>query len=99
LIAPPKADFDLDNDVDGHDFLVWQRGLGLTEATREQGDANGDGTVDGADLAILQSQFGLTPNLAATSAVPEPATACLALAFLGGIAVRRRRRRRGPTRR
>lgn len=92
LIAPPRADFDLDNDVDGNDFLVWQRGVGLSEnATRQQGDANGDGRVDGADLAILQTQFGLSPAVAAASAVPEPAGICLALFALGWAASRRRR--------
>jgi hypothetical protein len=28
-LLPASGDFDLDNDVDGADFLAWQRGLGL----------------------------------------------------------------------
>jgi hypothetical protein len=54
------ADFDQDGDVDGGDFLAWQRGLGSTgaAATLAKGDANGDQIVNAADLAILRSEFG-----------------------------------------
>ena len=50
------ADFDDDNDVDGRDFLTWQRGL-AAGTTHAQGDANDDGTVDAADLAIWLQQY------------------------------------------
>ncbi|QDS98747.1 FG-GAP repeat domain-containing protein [Adhaeretor mobilis] len=30
LATPPTGDFDIDGDVDGADFLVWQRGFGTT---------------------------------------------------------------------
>jgi hypothetical protein len=56
--AEPDADFDGNGQVDGHDFLAWQRGLGAAAATPEQGDADGDSDVDGEDLVIWQSQFG-----------------------------------------
>jgi hypothetical protein len=46
-IALNDADFDNDNDVDGADFLVWQRGLGATGASNGTGDANGNGVVRG----------------------------------------------------
>jgi hypothetical protein len=69
-----SADFDGDDDVDGDDFLAWQRGNGTTTgATSAQGDANGDQMVNGADLTIWQTQFGMTGASAAASAVPEPA--------------------------
>jgi hypothetical protein len=54
-----NADFDNDGDVDGRDFLAWQRGFGISgSATRSQGDANDDGNVDFEDLTIWQAQYG-----------------------------------------
>ena len=53
-----SADFDNDGDVDGRDFLVWQRGLGTTNAQKADGDADNDTDVDGNDLAIWKLQFG-----------------------------------------
>lgn len=70
-----NADFDDDGDVDGGDFLAWQRGLG-TGTQHAEGDADFDEIVDAADLAIWKAQFGPTPPLAA---IPEPATAALFL--------------------
>jgi hypothetical protein len=91
-----NADFDEDNDVDGEDFLIWQRGLGVG-STLADGDANGDNVVDAADLAVWEAQYGITPLMiatsAATSAVPEPATAVLVLlglAWLGTVGCRAR---------
>jgi hypothetical protein len=90
--APSDPDFDGDGDVDGQDFLTWQRGLGLTAQTNnDNGDADGNGTVNAADLALWRSGFGA--SVAAAGAVPEPATAVLALLFggLGVLTVRKRR--------
>jgi len=91
------GDFDSDGDVDGADFLVWQKGLGLSgSAQRMDGDANGDGNVNGADLAVWQAQFGPTAAAAAVGAVPEPASAALVvLAIAGGLAPRRKASRAG----
>jgi hypothetical protein len=84
----PNADFDADGDVDGDDFLAWQRGLGATgTATRAQGDADGDQDVDAVDLDAWRSQFG--PG-AGASAVPEPAAAGLVVACFAAAHVRRR---------
>ncbi len=46
------ADFDGDLDVDGFDFLQWQRGNGnfVGTAVKANGDANADGFVDALDL-------------------------------------------------
>ncbi|NOZ39678.1 MAG: hypothetical protein GXP24_05565, partial [Planctomycetes bacterium] len=52
-------DFDADGDVDGSDFLAWQRGAGTSSnATAAQGDANSDGAVDVEDLVIFQQDYG-----------------------------------------
>jgi hypothetical protein len=94
------GDFDFDGDVDGRDFLIWQRGFGygdgitldaLVTATRAHGDTNGDWTVDGLDLANWQANYGIAPqSLIGTVAIPEPAS--LALASLCTIALATARR-------
>jgi hypothetical protein len=86
------ADFDGDGDVDGRDFLTWQRGFGLTEQQNNSlGDANGDGDIDAADLAVWQTQYGQPSELATQTAVPEP-TSLVLLATLGlGSCFRRSR--------
>ena len=69
--AAPSADFDTDGDVDGADFLAWQRGFGtqIPNATLADGDADNDQDVDAADLGIWQGQFGSSAlPLAASSA-------------------------------
>jgi hypothetical protein len=68
-----SGDFDDDGDVDGADFLTWQRGVGANGgATAAQGDANGDGAVNEADFNIWKTQFGSPANLQAANLVPEP---------------------------
>jgi len=89
--AVSDADFDGDGDVDGSDFLTWQRGLGLTGQTNnDNGDADASGIVDAADLAAWKGQFGAA--VGAAGAVPEPATAGLALLGIFGLAAMRRKR-------
>ncbi len=77
------ADFDLDGDVDGADFLTWQRGFGQTAASHSQGDANGDNKVDHLDLLAWQGGSGSSSSQALAT-VPEPSTAGLAL-LMGAI--------------
>jgi hypothetical protein len=59
---PPAlaGDFDADGDVDGNDFLLWQRGLGTQPLVAEasHGDADGDRDVDAADLGLWSGNFG-----------------------------------------
>lgn len=83
---PSNGDFDGDGDVDGADFLTWQRGYGLTgQLDATTGDADDDGDVDDADLALWKTNFGGTPAVAAIGVVPEPAS--LALLAAGGLAI------------
>ena len=84
-LNPSNGDFDGNGIVDGADFLIWQRGYGLTgQPDATTGDANDDGVVDDADLALWKSHFGGPPAaVVAAAAVPEPATLWLAAA--GGM--------------
>jgi hypothetical protein len=76
--GPANANFDGDADVDGQDFLAWQRGFGLAGvATPADGDANLDLNVNGIDFNIWKDQFG--EPLPPAAAVPEPSTAGLAV--------------------
>jgi hypothetical protein len=55
------ADFDGDGDVDGGDFLKWQRG-------------ESPNPLSAKDLALWEVQYGTTSALATSAAVPEPTT-------------------------
>ncbi len=68
------GDFDNDLDVDGRDFLVWQKG----------GSPN---PLSSGDLALWQGQYG-TPFSATANTVPEPGT--LVLLMGGVLVVGRR---------
>jgi CSLREA domain-containing protein len=59
-----NGDVDGDGDVDGRDFLAWQRGVGRTQATRDDGDVTGNGAVDGNDLAVWQETYGEEQEIA-----------------------------------
>jgi hypothetical protein len=72
----PTGDFDNDGDVDGRDFLIWQRG-----ESPHPGSAG--------DLAAWQQNYGAGP-LGAGTAVPEPGA--IVLVILAGIASSIRRR-------
>ena len=93
------GDFDSDGDVDGGDFLAWQRGLGQASgATPADGDANADAAVDGIDLGIWQGDFGEAPfgSLgvgSASTAIPEPSCFALVLMVSGGLLLGGRARR------
>jgi hypothetical protein len=81
--TPFSADFDLDGDVDGGDFLVWQRFNGLMAGgTKSKGDANSDGKVNGADLTIWRSQVGAGGSGAAAPASEGSSTPAVAAAVV-----------------
>lgn len=70
------GDFDGDDDVDGRDFLVWQRG--------ESPDP-----LSAGDLALWQANYGMGA-LAGISAVPEPSgVTLLTLGVIAAILLRR----------
>ena len=71
LTAIVSGDFDGDGDVDGRDFLRWQRG----------GSPN---PLSAGDLALWQTNFG-AGGLVAISAVPEPSTALLLMIGAFGL--------------
>ncbi|MBL9164439.1 MAG: PEP-CTERM sorting domain-containing protein [Planctomycetaceae bacterium] len=74
------GDFNIDGDVDGGDFLLWQQG-------------ESPGGADALDLTKWQAHFGASFLASASStAVPEPST----LALLAFMAVGSRRRRTTP---
>ncbi|TWU27885.1 PEP-CTERM sorting domain-containing protein [Bythopirellula polymerisocia] len=92
LAAPVEnADFDGDGDVDGRDFLIWQRGYNIG-TTAAQGDANGDNMVNAADLAIWKTQYGTPPLSATFASVPEPSAMVLVFVSAFSCAFSRRRR-------
>jgi hypothetical protein len=62
-----NGDFDFDNDVDGNDFLIWQRELG--------------GSLEASDLQAWKADFGNgAGSLSVAQSVPEPSTILLSAA-------------------
>ena len=62
-LTPNQGNFNSDGlpagNVDGQDFLIWQRGYGDTGTKLpSEGDATDDMNVNGADLSIWQSNYG-----------------------------------------
>jgi len=81
-LAEPNGDFDGDLDVDGFDFLQWQRG-------------NSPNNGSTGDLADWESNYGTGAGpLSGIAAVPEPSTALLA-GILGLLLVGPSRRNGG----
>lgn len=71
------SDHDLDGDVDGNDFLIWQRSFG---SSGQNGDADSNGEVNNLDLSIWQSQYGMdVVSLQQAVGVPEPTTNSLVI--------------------
>ena len=97
LIDLQSADFDRDLQVNGNDFLTWQRGLNrfpLGNATKADGDADGDGFVTSADLALWEIQYGMAlPLSALASALPVPEPAAMWLAIVNTLLISAQRNR------
>ena len=78
LVAEPfdPADFDEDVDVDGADFLLWQRG-------------GSPSPLSSNDLALWESQYGSANALSDVTIVPEPQSQLLVISVVVGLLVRR----------
>jgi ELWxxDGT repeat protein len=75
------GDFDGDADIDGADFLVWQRTLGAAASPHGSGaDANRDGAVDASDLEQWRDAFNLSP-----AAPPSELAGASQLTFDGDV--------------
>ena len=95
------GDFDFDGDVDGRDFLTWQRNFGYGDglalggnitALRTDGDTNGDWKVDGLDLVDWQANYGAGGSLLANAvAVPEPMAIVIMVPLVCCLMTHRRR--------
>ena len=73
-----SADFDDDGQVDGFDFLAWQRGFATAPASKADGDADDDEDVDQVDLDIWETQFGQVVGssvVSTSSAAPQTLSA------------------------
>jgi glucose/arabinose dehydrogenase len=72
-VSRAPSDTDFDADVDGRDFLAWQRTFGST--TELLADASGNGVVDSPDLATWSESFGGSSVAASGSATAESSLA------------------------
>jgi autotransporter-associated beta strand protein len=82
IVPALPGDFDIDGDVDGFDFLLWQRG-------------GSPDPLSQSDLDDWEANYGMVATLSASSAaVPEPNS--LALLCLGGLLALRSFRRVTP---
>ncbi len=79
------ADFNDDGDVDGSDFILWQRG-------------ESPNPLSSTDLTTWEQAFGQTESLSASHVVPEPCSFALMLSALLGLAAVARRQDRHPPR-
>jgi hypothetical protein len=74
--SPLPGDFDLDSDVDGIDFLKWQRGESPVP-------------LSASDLADWQANYGASGSSASAAAVPETGTLVLcAMSVLALVGMR-----------
>jgi hypothetical protein len=62
------GDYDADSDVDGNDFLAWQRQLGQKAPALTGADGSGNLVVDSADLGVWRAEFAGAAVATASSA-------------------------------
>ncbi len=77
IVSPLPGDFDGDIDVDGTDFLLWQRG-------------ESPNPFSASDLAAWEANYGtVSPLSAASAAVPEPSTWIMLMLVVATMLFRR----------
>jgi hypothetical protein len=87
------GDYNSDDVVDGADFLLWQRELGLPAPGMPTLRADGDGSyhVDAADLSVWRQNYGKAAGAssiaAAQSLEPLPEPSALFVMLIGGTAL------------
>lgn len=83
---PSQGDYDNDGDIDGRDFLAWQRSFGTAAVPAGSGaDGDGSGTIDAGDLEIWQNNYGtqsIVAQISAIIATDEPHQAALSAALI-----------------
>ncbi|MEM9914361.1 MAG: family 10 glycosylhydrolase [Planctomycetota bacterium] len=91
-ISALAGDYNGNGVVDAADYTVWADNFGST--LNLAADGNGDGVIDAADYTIWADNFGVSAGASgATTLVPEPNTALLAVpGLMWGLSRRRRDR-------
>ncbi len=86
--ATTAGDYDRDGDVDGKDFLGWQRQFGDNVAPPGSGaDGNSDGTVNTADYVVWQDNFGAGAGTLSSSITHAPEAGTVGLLLSAGAAL------------
>lgn len=91
------GDYNDDLVVDANDYVVWRETTGQSGPAFGGADGDGSGLVTDDDYSVWRAHFGQTATAAGASfaaAIPEPASACIALiacATLIGVTDRRSR--------
>jgi hypothetical protein len=85
-VMPRSGDYTGDGMVDGRDYVVWRKTLGMAVAAGTRADGNGDGMVNMPDYAVWRATYGVPAGAGAGAgaamsgvSVPEPSIAALAM--------------------
>jgi hypothetical protein len=70
-----QGDYDRDCDVDGNDYIIYQRQFTRTVPAFCGADGNGDGVVDAADYVFWRDRFGTNQPGCHVTPTPTPAPA------------------------